>query len=473
MDISDRLKQFHTSKTGAVKFKTLPEEYHADIIAATSEYKSYHDGHIKIRAWILVNDKDIPKCEKCNKTFYPKSQWEWKREVRFCSKKCANSSDATRTKFKQTMLERYGVDNPRKSPEIIKTARKRNLCEYGVMNTRLPNEVTKILESKDLLDEQLGIYSVPQLAEKLNVDMTTIYKYANQYDIVPYRFDGFEQNVINILKDMNVSYTRNSRKIIKPLEIDIFLPEHNIAIECNGDYWHSHEKLQDKLYHYTKWKMCNDRGIHLIQIFESDWNKHQDKFEAMILSLIGLKDDGTPARKCLITRIDAKIARPFVDEYHLQNFVGGTHFGAFDNENKLVGVMTFGYTRGSKESRRFELKRWVTDNKTHPGLFSKTFKFAQQEMNFHEVVSFSMNDWFTGDVYEKCGFSKGRVLMPGYSYLFKNQRTHLSNFTKANIKKKFPDIFNESLTEREMMEKLGIPKIYDSGKIEWIWSIHK
>jgi hypothetical protein len=38
--------------------------------------------------------------------------------------------------------------------------------------------------------------------------------------------------------------------------------------------------------------------------------------------------------------------------------------------------MCFSYTRGSKNKRRFELRRWVTDFGIYPGLFSKTFKFA-------------------------------------------------------------------------------------------------
>ena len=60
----------------------------------------------------------------------------------------------------------------------------------------------------------------------------------------------------------------NSRSIISPLELDIYLPDINLAIEYNGTYWHS---LKPKGYHRNKTQRCKDLGIRLFHIPERAW----------------------------------------------------------------------------------------------------------------------------------------------------------------------------------------------------------
>jgi len=64
-----------------------------------------------------------------------------------------------------------------------------------------------------------------------------------------------------------------------PLELDIYLPEINLAIEYNGLYWHSYglnnisEKQNDlefqKNRHLDKIIKCSEKNIELIHIFEN------------------------------------------------------------------------------------------------------------------------------------------------------------------------------------------------------------
>ena len=68
---------------------------------------------------------------------------------------------------------------------------------------------------------------------------------------------------------------RNSRDIISPLELDIYYPEKKIAIEFNGDYFHSTE-FKSKDYHYNKFKYCREKDILLVSIFERYWNSDKE-----------------------------------------------------------------------------------------------------------------------------------------------------------------------------------------------------
>lgn len=77
---------------------------------------------------------------------------------------------------------------------------------------------------------------------------------------------------------------RNSRNIISPLELDLYYPEKKIAIEFNGDYWHSSEHRSD-LYHYNKFKRCAENDIILVSVYESEWRLYQKSIKKYLLDL--------------------------------------------------------------------------------------------------------------------------------------------------------------------------------------------
>lgn len=74
-----------------------------------------------------------------------------------------------------------------------------------------------------------------------------------------------KRNIRSIIKDENHSY-----------ELDIYLHNVKVAIEFNGTYWHSN-LFKDKYYHQTKTKLCKEKNIILIHIFEFDWIKDKNK----------------------------------------------------------------------------------------------------------------------------------------------------------------------------------------------------
>lgn len=76
----------------------------------------------------------------------------------------------------------------------------------------------------------------------------------------------------------------NNRKIIHPYELDLYLPELNLAIEYNGTYWHSQEKGKSINYHLNKSILCREKNIRLIHIYEfEDFNKQIELIKSLIL----------------------------------------------------------------------------------------------------------------------------------------------------------------------------------------------
>jgi hypothetical protein len=69
------------------------------------------------------------------------------------------------------------------------------------------------------------------------------------------------------------------------LELDIWIPELNKAIEYNGEYWHSkkHIKYRDD----QKLIQCKEKGIGLLVIEDNKWKQNKDY--GIIDNFIGVK----------------------------------------------------------------------------------------------------------------------------------------------------------------------------------------
>lgn len=64
-------------------------------------------------------------------------------------------------------------------------------------------------------------------------------------------------------------------------ELDIYIPDLNLAVEVNGMYWHS-TKLKPDDYHLNKYNKCKEQGINLVHIFEFEdlesWKENLSKY---------------------------------------------------------------------------------------------------------------------------------------------------------------------------------------------------
>lgn len=86
----------------------------------------------------------------------------------------------------------------------------------------------------------------------------------------------------SILDRNHINYIQHCRTVIRPLEVDFYVPEHKLCIECNGSFWHSTIK-HTKNYHYKKYLKVLETGNTLLSFWEDDiLNKH-DIIEKLIL----------------------------------------------------------------------------------------------------------------------------------------------------------------------------------------------
>jgi hypothetical protein len=100
----------------------------------------------------------------------------------------------------------------------------------------------------------------------------------------------WEIEVKNFLDDLNIKYTPNDRtQLINPntknsLELDIWVPELNKAVECNGIYWHTSKER--KQCDSIKQQLCKDRNIDLLVVTDKEWNEDIEKCKSKVINFI-------------------------------------------------------------------------------------------------------------------------------------------------------------------------------------------
>jgi hypothetical protein len=278
---------------------------------------------------------------------------------------------------------------------------------------------------------------------------------------------NYELEINKFLIDLNFKTITSSFSIIKPHQLDVFIPSHNIAIEFNGLYWHSEEYV-DKNYHLNKTQLCEKKDIQLIHIFEDEWLFKQDIVKFRLKNILGLTENKIYARKCIIKEISSKESKEFLNNNHIQGNVNSKiNIGLFYN-NELVSLMCFNKPRlgiGVKHNG-YELSRFCNklDNIVIGGA-DKLLKHFIKNYQPKQIISYADRRWSQGKLYEKLGFDKIKVNKPNYSYIFNKERKHRFNFRKEVLKKQGFDTKNK--TEHQIMLDRKIYRIYDCGTITY------
>jgi hypothetical protein len=280
-----------------------------------------------------------------------------------------------------------------------------------------------------------------------------------------------ETAIGDYIEELGFEVVRNTRKLISPKEIDIYLPEQRLAIEYCGLYWHGESRGKVSSYHQSKMLLLQQLGITLLTIFEDEWLDKPDVVKSILKTRLGLSDRRDGGRKLYIKDIASHESREFLNRTHIQGAAtGSVHIGAFNGADELVGVMVFGAPTRQTSSYEWELKRYSTDGTSRAGMMAKLFQHFIRSQTPESVVSFSDMRWFSGASYQKIGFFQDGIISPDYAYVKNGIRHNKSKFRKDGIRRHLPEHYESELTEREMMESAGYDRIWDCGKIRWVWA---
>ena len=282
-----------------------------------------------------------------------------------------------------------------------------------------------------------------------------------------------EEEIANFIIDLvgaenvmlNTKQVLNSKR-----ELDIFIPNYNLAVEFNGLFWHN-ELNKPNNYHLDKTNECKTQGIHLFHIFEDEWKYKKNIVMSMIKNKLNLTENKIYARQCVVKEVDFQIAKTFLESNHLQgNCSGAIRIGLY-HKNELLSLMVFGKTRHFVGNNKdgYELLRFCNKINTNVvGGASKLFKFFIKKHNPTEIISYADKRWSTGGVYDKLNFTLYNESKPSYYYIIGEKRVYRYNLRKNILIKKFN--CPKDKTEREFCREQKWYRIYDCGCLCYRWT---
>lgn len=170
--------------------------------------------------------------------------------------------DEVKRKKEQTYQERYGVRNPSQAEQFKVKAFNTMVERYGghyigsttastlaqakfhyvsslgidcteceVANITIGHFHAPI--SKEMILAKLG--RIPMSVELVKRNYTHAYPILHQYKLMNSRAMSSQHKIVSAwLDELNIDYITNSRKVIAPQELDIFIPSHNLAIELTS-----------------------------------------------------------------------------------------------------------------------------------------------------------------------------------------------------------------------------------------------
>lgn len=383
-------------------------------------------------------------------------------------------------KSRNTKLERYGDPNFNNSDKIKQSQQQQTLSNYpelleidndGNWVCKCPHLDCNKCEEKIFITDYQTYYNRKKSKSEC---CTKLFPIGSRYTLT-----NVEQFVKNILDDHNISYQYEYNILYddqtkKYKQIDFYLPDYHIGIECNGCHFHRTNLYEipskPKNYHMKKSDLSEKLGIRLIHIWE-DWIINSpDICESIILSKLGIYKQRIGASKCKIEQIKCP---EFLKNNHIQGSCPCNISYVLKYKGEIISCMTFGKRKGivnsSNKDDEWELLRFC--NKIGTSVYAGASRLLQHFIKDYQpqsIISFASRDISNGHLYEELGFEK--IGKPQQSYWYIQHKTyrryHRSTFSKSKLISMGWGTSKQ--TEYEIMDARDFYRIYDSGTIKYI-----
>ena len=350
---------------------------------------------------------------------------------------CTLHSVEISQKIKEDNMIKYGVDRPIKLKSVQDTIKKTNLLRYGYESPLMSPEIKEKIRISSLISYGYeNPFESPVIQEQIKRTNLEKYGYENasQSPLIREKVrkafadkddqsDG-EKEVRDWISSFGILAEKSYFGGLIPGEIDMLIRSHGIAIEFNGEYWHSESEGRDEFYHIHKTiETKRQKNCQLIHVFEMEWIKRQDQVKYLLLGKL-FKGIPISARKCEIRPIDKEISHTFCDQYYLKGSPDSSTFsvGLYYN-NEMLSVMIL---------NELELVRFVTkpNYRIHGGL-SKMSQYLHSRLGY--FITYIDKRLNSSDSFIKSGYIELETFSPDYWYWNDSRKImiHKDQFIKS------------------------------------------
>lgn len=514
-----------SDKSAMIKF-SLKKENHIELLKETSFLETLYPGKkipLKVRCLVVslgFHKENFPRCPICNSVVH----WNTENQSsfnQFCSDKCRGEHKRLKRHpllsnkewlFEQKITLGRSYEDIGKELGVSETPVATVCSEFGIGEKNTLHERPQI-DKEELYSRIMDRdKTIEEIAESLNTSRHLLHQMAREFGIlgpdqsfIELRFNckssfgtpqqkkkyqatclqkyGFpyvplshmtrtskvelqvREFVQKLLDDDSIT---KSRQILLPElngEVDIWIPQHNLGIEVNGVYWHSHKRLQDKNKHFKKFEILKNKGIQLLQFWDFEIFMKEGIVKSLIAAKCGKSETVIPARKTRLVEVPFQTANLFHGDNHLQGSIArnqGLYNLGLAHEDELVAVISLG-------NHHRQVNQTVLSRLTFKqgcmilGGSEKLFKQTSSDVDHRPIITFSDNRISFGKVYERLGFKKDKVINPDYFWATKDTIVKKQTGNKAF----FIARGGVGDTEVECAESLGYHQVFDSGKVRW------
>ncbi len=281
-----------------------------------------------------------------------------------------------------------------------------------------------------------------------------------------------EMELAQFVQSLDPGAVRNTRKVIPPFELDVWVPSAGLGVELNGLYWHGerHKGAAARIDISRKLEPMTARGHRLVVVYEDEWRLRRTAVEGYLRAILGRKPT-VGARECLVVE-DHRGAQAFEEAHHVQGAATRGERLVLTLAGRVVAVATFApvpdTSSRSAGPGTWDLVRYTVgpDLSVAGGLSRLLARWRRAHPG--PVVTYSDKRWSAGNLYRAAGFQEGVHSVPRYWYFRKDDpvRRHRFAFRKAALVQK--GWLRPGETEWACMRRLGWDRVWDAGKVRWV-----
>lgn len=447
-------------------------------------WPDYYHQHVEAQSCSHPECSSVPRYDKAKKAFQPYCVEHASYARTVASKRISDEGNSFggNAGWKKGLTKE---DHPGIMAQSLAITGKENNPFYQMSEEKQKEAIEKAQETKrTTTEEKFEVYK-EQILKDSNIRVLTSYEQYDGYNLyldfkcesceytfrrrlsnmlvssgqcpscAPRGVSIGESEVCDFLSSLGIdSIERNNRDLIAPRELDIVLPDHKIAIEYNGLYFHT-EKFREPEYHKEKTEACAAIGYRLIHIFSDEWEDKRPIVESMLRHAVGKTERRLSARKCFVRelRTNANYS-DFFEKNHISGNATASHAFALYHEDEMVACLSLRVPPRAPDS--FEIARFATlKNHVVSGGFSRLLKRAieySRAENKKNIVTYSHIANGTGNIYDSSGFEFVKETDIDYWYTDGKIREHRLRYRAKDGK-----------SEREIAQELGVHRIYGCG----------
>lgn len=344
-----------------------------------------------------------------------------------------NWADVIREKGKKTSIEKYGVDNVFKLPEVQEKIKQTNLEKYGTM---YPVTLFSYLNNKTISKINKRFYDkLLELGCNAELEKSVGNK---AYDIC----------VDKTLIEINPTYTHNST-------VGPFI-------------WGSKREPKSTTYHLEKTQTALANGYSCIHVW--DW----DDYDKIINHFKPKKT--LYARNLEVRIVPNDVSRKFLNDYHFQGSCNNQQIklGLYKDDD-LIQMMTFGKPRYNKHFEYELLRLCTNEDYIVVGGANKLFKYFIDSYNPVSIISYCDLSKFNGSVYTNLGFDLQSTSAPTRHWFNINTGRHITEnllnqrgFSQLHGDNDYK-LYKKGDSNEQLMLENGYYEVYDCGQASYVW----